>query len=118
MSDQPEFQIDQPGTPAHGVRDGLLQDLLAVSMLIEGARIRANVKESERALLLAEAAAALHGNIASVRALITRLRGETSRAQRSRPACAQSTSASPAAKTMRSTSDGSAARASSAVSNA
>lgn len=118
MSDQPALQIDQPGVLAHGMRDGLLQDLLAVSMLIEGARIRADVSERERSLLLAEAAAALHGNIASVRALITRLCGEASREQRSRPACAQSKSASPAAKTRRSTSDGSAARASSAVSNA
>lgn len=60
---------------ACALRDGLLQDLLAVSMLIEGARRHVEDEgEAEAHELLSEASATVRANVSMVRMLITRLR--------------------------------------------
>jgi len=65
---------------AHELRDGLLQDLVAVGLLVEAARIairEGEGTEAERAhadALLARAAATIEGDLAMLRSVIDRLR--------------------------------------------
>lgn len=60
---------------AYNLRDGLLQDLLAVSMLLEGAGADVDAHEAERAsAILREANVTVRADIHVVRALIARLR--------------------------------------------
>jgi signal transduction histidine kinase len=64
------------GALARELRDGLLQDLLAVSMLIEGARARAEERDTTTTHeLLGEAETTVREDVRAVRALITRLGG-------------------------------------------
>lgn len=60
---------------AYELRDGLLQDLLAVGLLIEGARRALGAESNAEAdALLERAARALQGDVATVRAMIDQLR--------------------------------------------
>lgn len=57
------------------LRDGLLQDLVAVSMLIEGVRRQLGTDDnSEASVLLGHVASVLNTNIEDVREVIDRLR--------------------------------------------
>jgi hypothetical protein len=68
---------------ADSLRDDLLQDLLAVSMLIEGARTRVDGRKAPAAHgLLGEAGAAIRHDIETVSALISRLCAEGKRPTR------------------------------------
>ncbi|MDA0269749.1 MAG: histidine kinase [Chloroflexi bacterium] len=61
---------------ADELRDGLLQDLLASSLLLEYARRSLPIDgDQESEAMLTAAAAALHEDIERVRRLITRLQG-------------------------------------------
>lgn len=81
MSDPRAFPIDRPDALASDLRDGLLQDLLAVSMLVERARISTEASAGDDARALDVAGATLRADIASMRALITQLRGDEPRCE-------------------------------------
>lgn len=61
---------------AYELRDDLLQDLVAVGLLIEGARcaLRGDATGADADALLQEAASALQRDQATVRSMIDRLR--------------------------------------------
>lgn len=59
---------------AYELRDGLLQDLLAVGLLIEGARRALGAEGGEADALLERSARALQKDVATVRAMIDQLR--------------------------------------------
>lgn len=72
---------------ARGLRDGLLQDLLAVALLIEGARARVDDHDAASAReLLHDAGATVRADITTVRALIARLREADARPMPGSPA--------------------------------